>query len=275
VSGAMAQLTPDRRATDLPQRIVSGIVMAVPVLGAMYVGSPYFDVLVAVAGIVMVFEWNRMALGPHILAVDVVAAGAVVAAVAALAVGHGVVGFVVLAAGVLGSLVLARGRPWSALGVLYVGLPCLAFVWLRADEVVGRSTVFWLLALVWASDIGAYAFGRAIGSIRLAPALSPNKTWAGLLGGVGCGALVGAAAAVALGKESAWPLMLASGGLAAVAQAGDLIESAAKRYFGVKDTGTLIPGHGGLLDRSDALLVAVSVAALIAIVHQGSMLIWL
>src|SRR5215468_347717 len=111
----------------------------------------------------------------------------------------------------------------------------------------GRVAVFWLLGIVWATDIGAYAAGRALGGPRLAPRVSPNKTWAGLAGGVVGAALAGAAVAAA-GSAPVGGLALAGGVLAVVAQAGDLGESLAKRRFGVKDTGTLIPGHGGLLD---------------------------
>jgi phosphatidate cytidylyltransferase len=139
----------------------------------------------------------------------------------------------------------------------------MAIVWLRAQPDGGRSMVFWLLAVVWATDSGAYAVGRWLGGPRLAPRISPNKTWAGLLGGMASAALVGGLMAGVLGAAGLAVAALVGGGLAVVAQAGDLGESLVKRRFGVKDTGALIPGHGGLLDRVDGLLAATPVVALL------------
>ncbi len=153
---------------------------------------------------------------------------------------------------------------WMAAGCIYVIAPAAALVWLRLDPAQGRETVYWVMAAIWATDIGAYAAGRTFGGPKLAPAISPKKTWSGLIGGIACAACIGAGTAALLGKSTAWPLALASGGLAIVGQAGDLLESALKRRFGVKDASRLIPGHGGLLDRVDGLLPA---AFLVAIVH--------
>src|SRR5262249_7674776 len=137
-----------------------------------------------------------------------------------------------------------RGR-WHGLGTLYIGLPSIAIVWLRAEPAAGLLTVIWVLVLVVAIDTGAFFVGRTIGGPKLAPRISPKKTWAGLLGGVAAAFLVGIVFARALGAASPLPLMLASAALAIVEQAGDLLESGFKRYFGVKDSSHLIPGHGG------------------------------
>ena len=123
---------------------------------------------------------------------------------------------------------------WTALGVLWVALPCVSLLWLARQQGCGRATLLWLLAVVWATDIGAYAVGRTFGGPRLAPRLSPRKTWSGFAGGIVCAALAGAATALALGRSAALPVLL-SAGLAIVAQFGDLAESLAKRRFGVKD----------------------------------------
>jgi len=184
---------------------------------------------------------------------------------------------------VIGSLVLLwewRGisggdAGWMVAGLIYVIPPAAALVWLRLDPTQGRETVYWLMAAIWATDIGAYAAGRTIGGPRLAPSISPKKTWSGLAGGITCAALVGAGAATYLGKSAAWPLALASAGLAVVGQAGDLLESALKRRFGVKDASRLIPGHGGLLDRVDGLLPAVLVVALVHWITGRGALAWL
>jgi phosphatidate cytidylyltransferase len=132
----------------------------------------------------------------------------------------------------------------------------------------------WLLAVVWATDIGAYAVGRGVGGPRLAPRWSPRKTWSGLAGGTVCAALAGGLTALALGVSPALPLVLTSAGLAIVAQFGDLAESLAKRRFGVKDSSGLIPGHGGLLDRLDGLLAVIPAVTLMTLIGGRSVLTW-
>jgi phosphatidate cytidylyltransferase len=163
---------------------------------------------------------------------------------------------------------------WTAFGALWVALPCVCLLWLARDGLAGRPTLLWLLAVVWATDIGAYAAGRTFGGPRLAPRWSPNKTWTGLLGGIVCAALTGWATAAWLGISPAAPLAGVSAGLAIVEQFGDLAESVAKRRFGVKDSSGLIPGHGGLLDRLDGLLAVIPVVALLTLIGGRSLLAW-
>jgi len=131
-----------------------------------------------------------------------------------------------------------------------------------------------VLAVVWATDIGAYVIGKALGGPRLAPRWSPRKTWAGLGGGTVCAALSGWATAAWLGISPAFPVVLISAALAIVEQFGDLAQSIAKRRFGVKDSSGLIPGHGGLLDRLDGLLAVIPVVALMTLLGGRSVLIW-
>lgn len=181
----------------------------------------------------------------------------------------------------IGALVLAwewnrlcGGRPgWLAAGFVAIALPSVSLLYLRGDPAAGTETVFWLLAVVWAADSGAYAFGRLVGGPRLAPVVSPNKTWAGLVGGIASAGAAGAAAALVLGLDGVLALAGWSAAVGAVSQGGDLTESWVKRHFGVKDSGTIVPGHGGLLDRVDGLLAAaVAVAAVTA--GKGSILTW-
>jgi phosphatidate cytidylyltransferase len=162
---------------------------------------------------------------------------------------------------------------WAASGTVWIALGTIAFLWLAADPAAGRATAFWLLALVWVNDTAAYAAGRLIGGPRLAPRISPNKTWAGFWGGVLAAAATGWIAAVLAGGS---PLALAGVSLvlAVAAQLGDLAESLAKRHFGVKDSSQLIPGHGGLLDRVDGLLAAAGTAALITLGAGAPLLAW-
>ncbi len=118
------------------------------------------------------------------------------------------------------------------------------------------EVILWILFAVWATDIGAYAAGRAIGGPKLAPRISPNKTWAGLGGGVLAAILIGVAAGAVVSWAPSLELAILSGVLAVVAQGGDLFESGVKRHFGVKDSSNLIAGHGGFLDRLDGVLAA-------------------
>ena len=153
---------------------------------------------------------------------------------------------------------------WSLLGIAYSVLPASAMVWLRADPTLGAMALLYLLVVAWTTDSASYAGGRLIGGPKLAPKISPQKTWSGLVIGTLAPSVVGFAFAFFLKDTSAWRLALVSVVIAAACQIGDLGESAVKRRFGAKDMSNLIPGHGGLLDRIDGLLIAAIAAALIA-----------
>ncbi len=159
---------------------------------------------------------------------------------------------------------------WTVAGAFYIGLPVAALIWLRGQD---RETALWLLLVVWATDSFAYGAGRLIGGWRLMPSVSPKKTWAGLIGGIAGAAAIGGLVGAGL-RLDVWALAAASAVLAVVAQGGDLLESAIKRRFGAKDSGTLIPGHGGLLDRVDGMLAAAPVAALFCLAGGGGIALW-
>jgi phosphatidate cytidylyltransferase len=130
--------------------------------------------------------------------------------------------------------------------------------------------MIFLFAVVWATDIAAYFVGRAVGGPKLAPQLSPNKTWSGSIGGL-AGAVLAAVAVVKVsGVGSIVAATVIAIALSIAAQIGDLAESALKRRFGVKDAGTLIPGHGGLMDRLDGFVAAAVLACLIGLAHGGT-----
>jgi phosphatidate cytidylyltransferase len=165
---------------------------------------------------------------------------------------------------------LTRGRPVArTAAMVYTLASLLALLWLRHQPDFGRETVIWIVACVWATDVGAYFVGRLVGGAKLAPAISPGKTWAGLVGGMGFSAIASALCGLAFGVGNTVPLALVGVGIAAISQAGDLAESAAKRQAGVKDSGRLIPGHGGVLDRVDGLMAALVGIALVRLIAGG------
>ena len=165
---------------------------------------------------------------------------------------------------------LTRGRPSARIAaVLYSIAALLALLWLRHQPGFGRETILWILACVWATDIGAYFVGSLAGGARLAPSISPSKTWSGLVGGMGASAVVSAVCGVAFGAGDTVMLALTGVAIAVVAQAGDLLESAAKRRAGVKDSGSIIPGHGGVLDRVDGLIAALVFIAALRLAAAG------
>lgn len=161
---------------------------------------------------------------------------------------------------------LTRGAPvLRVLAWIYSLAALAALLWLRHQPAFGRETILWVLVCIFATDIGAYFVGRTAGGAKLAPRISPGKTWSGLIGGMAWAAVASAAIGYIFGLGETVHLAIAGAALAIVGQVGDLLESAAKRRAGVKDSGRIIPGHGGLLDRIDglmAVLVAVGIARL-------------
>ena len=248
-------------------------------IAAIWFGSPWLPLLTALAGAVMAWEWGRLWCRGRFGATGVVLVAVVLATVATAALTG--IGFAVSFA-LLGAAVVfwsARQRTerepeWAAFGALWVALPCVCLLWLSREGISGRATLLWVLAVVWATDIGAYVIGKMLGGPRLAPRWSPRKTWAGLAGGTVCAALSGWATAAWLGMSPGLPVVFISAGLAIVEQFGDLAQSFAKRRFGAKDSSRLIPGHGGLLDRVDGLLAVIPVVALMTLLDGRNVLTW-
>ena len=160
-----------------------------------------------------------------------------------------------------------------SLGLLLILTAAAAFAWLRADPTVGRANALFLLAIIWATDIAAYLIGRTAKGPRLAPRISPAKTWSGAIGGNAAAICTGLTAA-AMTQTSFTHAAAIAAALSIIAQAGDLAESAVKRRFGVKDTSRLIPGHGGLLDRLDSTLAVTLAAALLAFLRGRGVVLW-
>ncbi|MBB4285599.1 phosphatidate cytidylyltransferase [Roseospira goensis] len=262
------------RRDALRLRIVSALVLGPLVLAAVALGWPWFDLLVAGCAAVMAWEWSTVCCGRRgrrgaILIVVVTVAPLMVEPLGAWS-------LLVPVAGLLPALYRVRvehSRPlWMAAGSLYIGLPAIAMAWVRLEA--GWETVLWLFIVVWTTDIAAYAFGRQIGGPRLWPRVSPKKTWAGLIGGVVSAGVAGTLVALALGASALGAVLAFGLVLGIVSQGGDLFESAFKRRFRVKDSGDLIPGHGGLLDRADGLIAATPVVALAVLLMQGGLTTW-
>jgi phosphatidate cytidylyltransferase len=270
----MAALPVNGSRGSLAPRIFSALALAPLPIAAIWFGSPWLPLLAALAGGTMSWEWGRLMRVGGFVGFTLVAVVLASIALAVVVAPEFAIGLAAAGAAIV--FRLAQGAPrgeakWAAAGVLWVALPCICFLWLAHS---GRATLYWVLAVVWATDIGAYAVGRSVGGPRLAPRWSPGKTWSGLSGGILCAGLTGWATASVLGSSRALPLVSTSAALAIVEQFGDLAESAAKRRFGAKDSSGLIPGHGGLLDRLDGLLAVIPVVALLTLISGRSVLAW-
>jgi phosphatidate cytidylyltransferase len=259
--------------SDLPTRFVLSIIMIALACVAIYVGGWLFRLLVLAGAAVMLIEWSDMHrasrpaayLGAAFMAVTLLVvpellfpAGEQDEFISAASFEPVLKGIPVALGFALLLAILTR-RIAMGWGFLYVGLPALA---LLVIEWTWFALVFWVMLVVWATDIFAYFAGRSIGGPKLAPRISPNKTWAGLIGGMAGAEVVGALAAhwFQLGAPFLW----IGAGMGLLAQLGDLYESWVKRRAGVKDSGTLLPGHGGALDRLDGLLpVALATFAIL------------
>ena len=256
------------RWADLSVRVVSAVILAPVALGCAWLGGAAWLVLICLAGGAVAAEWVALSGSRAWTLTGVVVPGAVIAACLSTARADLVTAAAALALGAVMSW-----RAYVGAGVLYAGVAGMALLWLRDDPIAGRANIMFLIVAVVASDIGAYTCGRIFGGPRLAPVISPGKTWSGALGGLVVAALAGAAVAALLGAASPAAAGVALV-LAAVAQGGDLFESWVKRRSGVKDSGWLIPGHGGVMDRLDGFLAAGPAAAAIAICVGRGTLLW-
>ena len=224
-----AQASPAR--SNLALRIVSSLVLAPLALIAAWLGGVVFVVFWVAAASIVLWEWSRLV--------------------------------------VLGKLRGFARVDWLAAGIGYAAVLLFAPLILRRDPALGFAALAFLFAVVWATDIAAYFAGRALGGPKLWPAVSPKKTWSGAIGGTLGGIAAGLLTAKLFGLSIAPMLVLVAGLLSVVAQAGDFLESAVKRQFGAKDAGSIIPGHGGVMDRLDGFLTAAAAAAMVGLIRGG------
>jgi len=261
--------TPDmalRTPSNLRLRMIASVAMIAVASVALWFGGIAFWLLAVVIAVLMMAEWADLAgvslktkrTAQFALSVPL----AVMAPASVILKVDDFFALGLLAGATFFVGIVTRHRQ-LALGVLYCGLPVLALVLIRRQE-AGFLFALWALALVWACDIGAFFAGRTIGGPKLAPAISPAKTWAGLIGGVGAASLLALFLHWRYGLP--WRMTLATPVLAVLSQMGDLYESWLKRRAGVKDSGTILPGHGGILDRLDGLVPVAPVAAFLVIV---------
>jgi len=259
-------------ASDLTTRAIAGVVMGAVAIAAAYYGGWPFRLLGAAAAAVMMIEWADMHKAPRLWAY--VAAGLVAAALLAgseylypaseellefdaedLAANWQAFAGLAALAILVGAASRRVAMGW---GFLYISVPTFALLSLSW---VWEVLTFWVFAVTWATDTFAYVAGRAIGGPKLAPRISPNKTWAGLIGGMAGAGIC--AWLLASWFEMEWFFLWMGAPMGLAAQIGDLYESWEKRRAGVKDSGTLLPGHGGVLDRLDGLLAVSIVATLL------------
>jgi phosphatidate cytidylyltransferase len=226
---------PQPAPSNLNLRIISSAVMAPLAVGVAWLGGWPFVLFWTIAACIVLWEWTRL----------------------------------VSASGREGDRTPGPFIAWMVAGLLYAGVLLVAPALLRGDPALGFVAILFLFAVVWGTDIAAYFAGRAIGGPKLWPAVSPNKTWSGAIGGALGGFAAGLMVVKLAGLVIAPMLLLVALGLSVASQAGDLLESAIKRRFGAKDASQLIPGHGGLLDRLDGFLTAVLAAVMVGLIRGG------
>lgn len=279
------QSSPSR---EFIQRLTSAIVLASIALGLTVAGLWPFVLLMAVCTSILVWEWFGI-VGGEMHKPYMIAHGALlITATVLTGAGQPLAGLGVLVAGAIASgiFLYARARISTGVfpmlpvtGIFYFGLSAIALVSLRSDPEFGLLAILFLFTVVWCEDSAAYIFGRLIKGPKLAPSISPGKTWSGACAGIVFPVLVSLGVAAWAGQTSATALALVAALLAFAAQVGDLAESATKRTFGIKDSSNLIPGHGGLLDRVDGLTFAAIAAGLLVLLRDRenpghALLIW-
>ncbi|CDZ72182.1 Phosphatidate cytidylyltransferase [Neorhizobium galegae bv. orientalis] len=260
-------------SAELKRRIASAVVLAVVVLTATWYGGLAFRIVAAAMAVLIYYEWSTITRAAErdfranafgwvaifLIAIDLV-------------VDEGELSVPILGGAIVTALLLVllrKGSWWLPGGILYAGLSGISLAAIRAEDQAGFVATLFIFAVVWATDILAYFVGRALKGPKLAPRISPGKTWSGAIGGTVSGVI--ASSALTLGvfsRLSIWTVAIAFL-LSVASQIGDLFESFIKRRFGVKDSSHLIPGHGGVMDRVDGLVFACFAAFLLTLVYTA------
>lgn len=260
-------------STELKRRIASAVVLAAVVLAATWYGGLAFRILAAAMAVLIYYEWSTITraaerdfranafgwVAVFLIAIDLV-------------VDEGALSVPILGGAMVTALLLVllrKGSWWLPGGIFYAGLSGISLAAIRAEDQAGFVATLFIFAVVWATDILAYFVGRALKGPKLAPRISPGKTWSGAIGGTVSGVV--ASSVLTLGvfsRLSIWTVAIAFL-LSVASQIGDLFESFIKRRFGVKDSSHLIPGHGGVMDRVDGLVFACFAAFLLTLVYTA------
>ncbi len=252
--------------SGLMLRVLSALVMLPVAIFIILQGGLVYSLFVALLSLLILYEWNGICEGRAlniVFALQVVTTLMVIYSLGsgpcfALYIYFIPVGFMVLAA-----LFFRMKLNFALLGLGYALLPAASLLWLRGASEQGGWVVLWMMIIVWSMDTGAYFAGKNIGGPKMAPRISPNKTWAGLIGGAVAAVLSGTVAAYYFDFRLGFAILLPLAAILAIwSQIGDLAESALKRHFNIKDSGAIIPGHGGIMDRVDGVVFAAPALAL-------------
>ena len=259
-----------RRWSDLGPRLGSAAVLIAVTVGALYLGGYVFAAAVSIVFALAYREWETM-----VSRAPLTPAGMVLIALVAVS---GVAFPLFGVAGTLGAIALAcvialvirgEGMWWRVLGLCIYGVIIVSALILRGNSEAGILASIYLGTVVWMTDSAAFFAGRQIGGEKLAPEISPSKTWSGALGGLALGTGAGLIVWLVVTDSPWWIGLLIAASISVLGQAGDLAESAIKRHFRIKDSGDIIPGHGGLMDRMDSLTFGVLLVLLIGALHMG------
>jgi phosphatidate cytidylyltransferase len=259
------------KQSNLVLRIASAMVLGPLAIGVAYLGGWPFAVFWGSAAVAIAWEWTRLVDPPHGRGAFIIGAGAIVIVAVLGYAGRDAPALIAAAVGVLGAAYHARGgRPvWTGAGVAYASALLIGVTALRKDLDYGLLAIYVLFAIVWGTDILGYFVGRAVGGPKLAPAISPNKTWSGAVAGSAFVMVLGAWSASAAGIGNPWAIAIVALLLSIAGQSGDLFESSIERRFHVKDASALIPGHGGVMDRLDGFWAATVAAAVLGALRGG------
>ena len=262
--------------SNLFLRIISAVILAPIVLVAILYGDgdfgPTYDIMVAIMGALMAWEWEKMIAGKTSSIAIIMAVTAVM--VVFMGADYPATSLVMMLLSALLIYFKSGKKVLLSFGIFYICIPLMSMIYLGYINFdYSSDIILWVLFVVWATDIGGYVFGKSIGGPKLAPRISPKKTWAGLIGGIisACFVTYEFVSFMNLHYQSNMSMSFFVGSsavLAIISQIGDIFESSIKRYLNIKDSSDLIPGHGGIFDRVDGLLFAAPVVALFLLLNN-------
>ncbi|NDV88127.1 CDP-archaeol synthase [Aurantimonas aggregata] len=258
--------------TDLRSRLISAVVLGLLVLALTMIGGWPFRVLCVATGVIVFEEWSRMTRAKLAGPIFRFARRALYLSLIAFLFGFYLAAVAIVFGGAAFIAFVDRGErkaDWVLGGLFYAAVASLTPGMLRGDDAAGLTALGLIIAVVWPTDIFAYFTGRSIGGPKLMPRVSPKKTISGALGGLVAGVVFGVLFAEWVAGSAGLFIVVLAALLSIFGQAGDLYESWIKRRFGVKDSGRLIPGHGGLMDRIDGLIIATAIAWLVGLLLAG------